>query len=80
MSQSMSQPIPQSMIGTAESEPTVFGVEDPDRHQLAQENSSLRILVAELLRKNQYLRWALETTGYDPSVLITPEGTPFRKN
>jgi hypothetical protein len=68
------------MIGNAQVQPTLFGVEDPDPQQLAQENGFLRSLVAELLVKNQNLRWALQTTGYEPRVWATPEGTPFRKN
>jgi hypothetical protein len=51
-----------------------------DPIQLAQENGFLRLLVAELLIKNQNLRWALQTTGYEPRVLATPEGTPLCRN
>jgi hypothetical protein len=68
------------MIGNTQFQPTLFGVEDPDPQQLAQENGFLRLLVAELLIKNQNLRWSLQTSGYEPRVLATPEGTPFRRN
>jgi hypothetical protein len=68
------------MIGNAQFQPTLSGVEDSDPQQLTQENGFLRLLVAELLIKNQNLRWALQTSGYDPRALATPEGTPFRKN
>jgi hypothetical protein len=68
------------MIGNVQLQPTPFGVEDPDPQQLAQENGFLRLLVAELLIKNQNLRWSLQTSGYEPRALATPEGTPFRRN
>jgi hypothetical protein len=63
------------MIGNAQLQPTT---DDPI--QLAQENGFLRLLVAELLIKNQNLRWALETSGYDPRLLATLEGTPLCRN
>jgi hypothetical protein len=52
----------------------------PDWQELAQENGSLRVIVAELLIKNQKLRWQL--LGHecrpvqDPRILIASEGTP----
>jgi hypothetical protein len=65
-----------AMIGNAQLQPAT---DDPI--QLAQENGFLRLLVAELLIKNQNLRWALQTSGgYDPRVLATPEGTPLCRN
>ena len=52
--------------------------------ELAQENGSLRTIIAELLIKNQKLRWELLGNGcgpvHDPRLLIASEGTPFRKN
>jgi hypothetical protein len=63
------------MIGNAQ-----FQAATDDPVQLVQEIVSLRVLVAELLIKNQNLRWALQTSGYDPRLLSTPEGTPFRRN
>jgi hypothetical protein len=52
--------------------------------QLAQENGSLRAIIAELLIKNQKLRWELLGHGcgqvHEPRLLIASEGTPFRKN
>jgi hypothetical protein len=55
-----------------------------DWQELAQENGSLRTIIAELLIKNQKLRWQLLGNGcgpvHDPRLLIASEGTPFRKN
>ncbi len=55
-----------------------------DWQELAQENGSLRAIIAELLIKNQKLRWELLGHGcgpvHDPRLLIASEGTPFRKN
>ena len=55
-----------------------------DWQELAQENGSLRVIIAELLIKNQKLRWELMGHGcgpvHDPRLLIASEGTPFRKN
>jgi hypothetical protein len=52
--------------------------------QLAQENGSLRAIIAELLIKNQKLRWELLGHGcgqvHEPRLLIASEGIPFRKN
>jgi hypothetical protein len=54
-----------------------------DWQELAQENGSLRAIIAELLIKNQKLRWELLghgcATAHDPRLLIASEGTPFRK-
>jgi hypothetical protein len=54
-----------------------------DWQELAQENGALRAIVAELLIKNQKLRWELLRRGcgptHDPRRLIASEGTPFRK-
>jgi hypothetical protein len=52
---------------------------------LAQENHALRAIVAELLIKNQNLRWALLGQGapilsHEPRVLRTSGGTPLRRN
>jgi hypothetical protein len=48
--------------------------------QLAQENGSLRVIIGELLIKNQKLRWELLGHGrrpvQEPRVLIASEGTP----
>ena len=58
--------------------------EEPDWQQLAQENGSLRAIIAELLIKNQNLRWQLEAHGYwpghEPKVLTASDGTPFLRN
>ncbi len=55
-----------------------------DWQQLAQENGSLRAIIAELLLKNQKLRWELSGQGcgpvHDPRLLAASEGTPLRKN
>jgi hypothetical protein len=57
--------------------------EEPDLQQLAQENGSLRAIIAELLIKNQNLRWKLEGhgvwPGQDPRLLTASEGTPLRR-
>jgi hypothetical protein len=57
--------------------------EGPDLQQLAQENGSLRAIIAELLIKNQKLRWELEGhrgwRGQDPRLLTASEGTPLRR-
>jgi hypothetical protein len=55
-----------------------------DLHQqLAQENGSLRVIVAELLIKNQNLRWELQEHGWrpgqDPRLLTASEGMPLRR-
>jgi hypothetical protein len=48
--------------------------------QIAQENGSLRVIIAELLIKNQNLRWELSGHGcrpvQDPRMLMASEGTP----
>ncbi len=58
--------------------------DEPDWQQLAQENGSLRSIIAELLIKNQNLRWELQGLGsranQDPKLLAASEGTPFRRN
>ncbi len=43
----------------------------PEWQQLAQENGSLRVIIAELLIKNQKLRWQLSLNGCAPV-----QGTP----
>jgi hypothetical protein len=57
--------------------------EEPDLQQLAQENGSLRAIIAELLIKNQNLRWELQEhgcwPGQDPRLLTASEGTPLRR-
>ena len=58
---------------------------EEDGQQLAQENHALRAIVAELLIKNQNLRWALLGEGtpvlsHEPGVLMTSGGTPLRRN
>jgi hypothetical protein len=57
--------------------------EEPDWQQLAQENGSLRAIIAELLIKNQNLRWELQGhgcwPGHDPKRLTASEGTPLRR-
>lgn len=69
------------MIGNSYIQPTS---DEQDWQQLAQENGSLRAIIAELLIKNQNLRWELEGQGcwpgHDPRLLIASEGTPFLKN
>jgi hypothetical protein len=58
--------------------------DEPDWQQLAQENGSLRSIIAELLVKNQNLRWELQGRGFrfsqDPELLTASEGTPLRRN
>jgi hypothetical protein len=57
--------------------------EEPDWQQLAQENGSLRAIIAELLIKNQNLRWELEGhgcwPGHDPKLLTASDGMPLRR-
>jgi hypothetical protein len=57
--------------------------EEPDWQQLAQENGSLRAIIAELLIKNQNLRWELQGhggwPGHDPKLLTASERTPLRR-
>jgi hypothetical protein len=57
--------------------------EGPDWQQLAQENGSLRAIIAELLIKNQNLRWELQRhgcwPGHNPKPLTTFEGIPLRR-
>lgn len=57
--------------------------DEPDSQQLAQENGSLRLIIAELLIKNQKLRWELQgrgsRAGQDPRLLTASEGTPLRR-
>jgi hypothetical protein len=57
--------------------------DEPDWQQLAQENGSLRLIIAELLIKNQNLRWELQGRGsrvtQDPGLLAASEGTPLRR-
>jgi hypothetical protein len=52
----------------------------PEWQELAQENGSLRVIIAELLIKNQNLRWQLSGHGcrpvQDPRILMASEGTP----
>jgi len=59
-------------------------IEEPDWQELAKENGSLRAIIAELLIKNQNLRWELQgggsRAGQDPGVLTASEGTPLRRN
>jgi hypothetical protein len=54
-----------------------------DFQQLTQEIGSLRAIVAELLAKNQTLRWELLKNGcwttQDPRLLMASEGMPVRK-
>lgn len=58
--------------------------DEPNWQQLAQENGSLRAIIAELLIKNQNLRWELQGRGsrvsQDPGLLTASEGTPLRRN
>jgi len=48
--------------------------------QIALENGSLRVIIAELLIKNQKLRWQLSGHGcrpvQDPRMLMASKGTP----
>jgi hypothetical protein len=57
--------------------------EEPDLQQLAQENGFLRAIIAELLIKNQNLRWELQGhggwPGQDPRLLTASEGIPLRR-
>ncbi len=77
------------MIGNTQFHPSsveyIHDSLNEDGEQLAQENHALRALVAELLIKNQNLRWALLGQGapvlsYEPRVLMTSGGTPLRRN
>ena len=57
--------------------------EEPAWQELVKENGSLRAIIAELLIKNQNLRWELQgrgsRPGHDPGVLTASEGTPLRR-
>ena len=57
--------------------------EEPGLQQLAQEIGSLRAIIAELLMKNQNLRWELQGygcwPGQDSRLLTASEGTPLRR-
>jgi hypothetical protein len=57
--------------------------DEPDWQQLAQENGSLRAIIAELLIKNQNLRWELQRhgrwPGQDPRLFTASDGTPLRR-
>jgi hypothetical protein len=68
------------MMGNAYIQPKS---DEQDWQQLAQENGSLRAIIAELLMKNQNLRWELQGHGcwpaHDPRLLIASEGTPLRR-
>ena len=59
-------------------------IEEPDWQGLAKENGSLRAIIAELLIKNQNLRWELQgrrsRASQDPGPLTASEGTPLRRN
>ena len=77
------------MIGNTHIHPSSvehsFDSLNEDGQQLAQENHALRAIVAELLIKNQNLRWALLGQGgallaHAPRVLMTSGGTPLRRN
>jgi hypothetical protein len=72
------------MTGNAQIAPhDVEQFNPPDLQQLTQEIGSLRTIIAELLAKNQTLRWELRAQGcwatQDPRLLIASEGTPVRK-
>jgi hypothetical protein len=58
-------------------------IDEPDWQQVAQENGSLRVIIAELLIKNQNLRWELHGHGcwprHDPKLLTASDGTPLRR-
>jgi hypothetical protein len=62
---------------------TLTPSEEPDLQQLTKENGSLRAIIAELLVKNQNLRWELQGhgcwPGQDPKLLTASEGTPLRR-
>jgi|HubBroStandDraft_1064217.scaffolds.fasta_scaffold842093_2 hypothetical protein len=67
------------MTGDAQINPPMDG------QQLVQENLVLRAIVAELLMKNQNLRWTIlgqgaEAVAQDPRLLMTSGGTPLRRN
>jgi len=77
------------MIGNTQTGPSSVehshDSQNEDGQQLAQENHALRAIVAELLIKNQNLRWALLGHGgallsHEPRVLMTSGGTPLRRN
>jgi hypothetical protein len=57
--------------------------DEPDGQKLARENGSLRAIIAELLIKNQNLRWELHGhgrwPGHDPKLLTASDGMPLRR-
>ena len=77
------------MIGNTQIQPSSiehsYDSLNGDGEQLTQENHVLRAIVAELLIKNQNLRWALLGQGaalltHEPRVVMTSGGTPLRRN
>lgn len=80
------------MSGNVQTQPNTFeAINSPtDWQQLAQENGCLRVIIGELLMKNQTLRWALlgqgpmvpagmQAAAYDPRLRTTEGGTPLCK-
>jgi hypothetical protein len=70
------------MTGTTQTENDVQKQPDSGSEQLKQQIGSLETIIAELLLKNQKLRWELFARGISqgPSVAAIAGEMPFRKN
>jgi hypothetical protein len=72
------------MIGVTQFQSDSVEMYDPEWQQLRQENGFLRAIIAELLIKNQKLRWELlgqrSEPVHDPRALMTSDGIPLCRN
>jgi hypothetical protein len=72
------------MVGNLQNQSEIGEEHGPNLHELKQENGYLRAIVAELLIKNQKLRWELlgQRSGLvqESAFLATAEGTPLCRN
>jgi len=72
------------MMGSTEFQSDRNEYHDPDWEQLKRENGSLRAIIADLLVKNQNLRWELLGNSDEPAhcfrSMSASEGTPLCRN
>jgi regulator of replication initiation timing len=72
------------MSGKAQTQFEICEQDSPEWHQLIRENGSLRAIIAELLIRNQNLRWELlvlrDRLVHEPGLIAAAEGTPLRRN
>jgi hypothetical protein len=61
-----------NMMGITQVQSDSVGMYDPEWQQLKQENGSLRAIIAELLIKNQNLRWELLGHSGEPFTIQGP--------